>query len=292
VLVIKPDSPRFLLVPEQRRQLDTFAALTAIALERVHYVAVAQQALLHMETERLRNSLLSALSHDLRTPLAGLVGLAETLTMSRPPLGETQLDTAHAIVAEARRMSAMVNNLLDMARIESGEVTLRKQWQPIEEVVGSAIAAARPALAGRTVETAIDPSLPLVEFDAVMIERVLYNLLENAGKYTPRGARVRIAATVSGGQMAVTVSDNGPGISKGQESSIFEKFTRGSRESATPGVGLGLAISRAIVEAHGGRIWAGNLPEGGASFSFTLPLGSPPSITDAVPLQDAVAKTA
>ena len=131
VLVIKPDNPRILLVPEQRRHLDTFAALTAIALERVHYVEIAQQALINMESERLRNSLLSALSHDLRTPLAALVGLAESLTMTRPALSGAQHETAQAIADEARRMGALVNNLLEMARIESGEVKLRRQWQSL-----------------------------------------------------------------------------------------------------------------------------------------------------------------
>ena len=283
VLAIRPQSRRLLRIPEQRRQLDTFAALAAIALERVHYVEVAQQALLRIESERLRNSLLSALSHDLRTPLAALVGLAESLALTRPALSDTQLESAQAIADEARRMNALVNNLLDMARIQSGAVKLRREWQPFEEVVGSALKAAHLPLQRRRVETALDPGLPLVEFDALLIERVLYNLLENAGKYAPEDTLIRLAATVSGDDLLVTISDNGPGLPKGQEESIFEKFTRGARESATPGVGLGLAISRAILEAHHGRIWAENNPGGGARFCFTLPLGTPPS----APLEDA-----
>ena len=278
VLVLRPRNRRVLLVPEQRRHLDTFAALTAIALERVHYVEVAQQALIHMESERLRNSLLSALSHDLRTPLAALVGLAESLAITRPPLSDAQRDTAQAIADEARRMSALVNNLLEMARIESGEVKLRREWQPLEEVVGGALKAARPALAAHPVEVTLARDLPLVEIDATLIERVLYNLLENAGKYTPPGTVVTLAAGVVDGELEVSVSDTGPGIPKGQEESIFEKFTRGARESATPGVGLGLAISRGIVEAHHGRIGAANIPGGGARFTFTLPLGTPPGV--------------
>ena len=277
VLAIRPQSRRLLLVPEQKRQLDTFAALAAIALERVHYVEVAQQALLRMESERLRNSLLAALSHDLRTPLAALVGLAESLTLTKPALSGPQLESAQAIADEAHRMSALVNNLLDMARIQSGEVKLRREWQPFEEVVGSALKAATLPLARHRVETDLDPDLPLVEFDATLIERVLYNLLENAGKYTPDGTLIRLAATVSGDNLQVTISDNGPGLPKGQEESIFEKFTRGTRESTTPGVGLGLAISRAIIEAHDGRIWAEDNPGGGARFCFTLPLGTPPA---------------
>ncbi|MFO1317512.1 MAG: two-component system sensor histidine kinase KdpD [Burkholderiales bacterium] len=276
VLVIRPASPRQLLVPEQRRHLDTFAALTAIALERVHYVEIAQQALLHMESERLRNSLLSALSHDLRTPLAALVGLAESLALTRPGLSADQLETAQAIADEARRMSALVGNLLEMARIESGEVKLRRRWQPFQEVVGSALKAARPALGGRRIDVRVPGDLPLVEFDATLVERVLYNLLENAGKYTPPDTPVTVAAEVAAGDLVVSVRDQGPGIPKGQEEAIFEKFTRGARESPTPGVGLGLAISRAIVQAHGGTIRARNEPAGGACFEFTLPLGTPP----------------
>jgi two-component system sensor histidine kinase KdpD len=283
VLVIKPDNSRLLLVPEQRRHLDTFAALTAIALERVHYVEVAQQALIHMESERLRNSLLSALSHDLRTPLAALVGLAESLTMSRPELPGEQLETAHAIAEEARRMGALVSNLLEMARIESGEVKLRRQWHPFEEVVGSALKAARPALTRHRVEVKLARDLPLVEFDAALIERVLYNLIENACKYTPPDTLITLEGEVRGSDLLVSVSDTGPGIPKGQEEAIFEKFTRGSRESSTPGVGLGLAISRAIVEAHHGRIAVENRPTGGARFTFTLPLGTPPTVPDTEP---------
>ncbi len=276
VLVIKPANPRLLLVPEQRRHLDTFAALTAIALERVHYVEVAQQALINMESERLRNSLLSALSHDLRTPLAALVGLAESLVLTKPPLSPEQLESANAIAEEARRMGALVSNLLEMARIESGEVKLRSHWHPFEEVVGSALKAAHPALANHRVMLNLARDLPLVEFDATLIERVLYNLIENACKYTPPGSTVTVAADVAGGNLVVSVSDDGSGIPSGQEEAIFEKFTRGTRESTTPGVGLGLAISRAIVEAHGGRISASNGPAGGARFTFTLPLGTPP----------------
>ena len=277
VLAVKAGNRRTLMIPEQRRHLDTFAVLVAIALERVHYVDVAQHALLTMESERLRNSLLAALSHDLRTPLASLVGLAEWLEMTKPELAGVQRDTARAIAEQARRMSALVNNLLDMARIQSGDVKLRREWQSVEEVVGSALKGAQPALASHHVEVDLPRDLPLVEFDATLIERVLYNLLENAGKYTPPGTVIGIAAQASGDQLLVTVSDNGPGIPAGHREAIFEKFTRGSRESATPGVGLGLAISRAIVEAHHGKIWAENSPGGGARFCFTLPLGTPPT---------------
>ena len=278
VLALRPDDPRFLLVPEQRRQLETFAALTAIALERVHYVDVAQSATVQMESERLRNSLLAALSHDLRTPLAGLVGLAETLAMTGSVLSSAQKEIAEGIRTSAMRMSAQVNNLLDMARIESGDVRLRREWNSIEEIVGSALRLTRPLLLPRHVLTDVPANLPLVECDAVLIERVLVNLLENAAKYTPTTARVLVAARVDGQEMCVAVEDDGPGIRPGKETEIFEKFTRGQRESAISGVGLGLAICKAIVEAHGGSIFVAPGRTSGARFTFTLPIGEPPPV--------------
>jgi len=175
-------------------------------------------------------------------------------------------------------MSALVNNLLDMARLESGEVRLNRQWQPLEEVVGSAIKSREHLLATRNVTIDLPKDLPLVEFDAVLIERVLCNLLENAAKYTPAQSEIRIGAQTRGTEIQVSVTDNGPGLAPGSEETIFEKFTRGERESATPGVGLGLAISRAIVEAHRGRIWAENDAAGGARFIFALPVGTPPEM--------------
>jgi two-component system sensor histidine kinase KdpD len=277
VLAVKANNRRLLRIPEQRQLLDTFAALIAIALERVHYVSLAQDALLKMESERLRNSLLAALSHDLRTPLTVLVGLADSLTLTPPTLSAGQLETAAAIQDEARRMSTLVSNLLDMARIESGEVTLNLQWQPLEEVVGASLAAMRGILQAHHVEVHLAPDLPLVRFDAMLIERVLVNLLENAAKYTPPGSTIQLTGEVSGDRLNVTVSDNGPGLMPGREEAVFQKFTRGERESATPGVGLGLAICRAIVEAHKGRITAAARRNGGASFTFTLPLGIPPA---------------
>lgn len=280
VLAIQPENRRWILIPEQRQQLDTFAALAAIALERVHYIEVAQDALVRMESERLRNSLLSALSHDLRTPLTSLIGLSESLTMSKPPLTSSQQELAQALHDEARRMGNLVSNLLDMARIQSGEVKLNLQWLQFEEVVGSALRASQSAIAHHEIKTRLAPDLPLVRFDAVLIERVLCNLIENAAKYTPAGSRIVIAAEISGRFLEVSVYDNGPGLPVGQEEAIFDKFTRGERESATPGVGLGLAICRAIVEAHQGTIRAAHSPDDGACINFTLPLGTPPAMPD------------
>ncbi|HEY2780353.1 MAG TPA: two-component system sensor histidine kinase KdpD [Steroidobacteraceae bacterium] len=281
VLAVKAHNRRLLRIPEQRQLLDTFAALIAIALERVHYVGIAQDALLKMESERLRNSLLAALSHDLRTPLTVLIGLAESLALTVPKLSNAQLESAQAIQDEARRMSTMVGNLLDMARIESGEVKLNLQWQPLEEVVGATLDATRTMLQRHTVVVQLPRDLPLIKFDAVLIERVLVNLLENVSKYTPPGSTVTLSAQVIGDLLSVSVSDNGPGLPPGREEAVFQKFTRGERESATPGVGLGLAICRAIIESHHGRISAAPRPGGGAVFTFTLPLGRPPSALEA-----------
>ncbi|MDQ2820201.1 MAG: DUF4118 domain-containing protein [Pseudomonadota bacterium] len=282
ILAIAPDQARWLLIPEQRQQLDTFAALAAIALERVHYIDVAQNALVNMETERLRNSLLAALSHDLRTPLTTLVGVSESLASSRPALAPGQLDMARDLHDEALRMSALVSNLLDMARIQSGEVTFNLQWHDLEEVVGSALRICARQLQAHHVVTQLAPGLPLLLFDAVLIERVLCNLLENAGKYTPPGSTIVIAAQPFGAWVNVTVYDDGPGLPPGKEDVLFEKFTRGERESAKPGVGLGLAICRAIIEAHGGTIRTCPSPGGGAGFVFALPRGTPPEAVPAL----------
>jgi two-component system sensor histidine kinase KdpD len=277
VLAIAPEHQRWILIPEQRKQLDTFAALAAIALERVHYIEVAQNALVSMESERLRNSLLSALSHDLRTPLTLLVGLSESLVRANPPLSQALHNTAQVLHNEALRMSALVGNLLDMARIQSGEVKLNMQWQAPEEVIGSALNICTAQLREHIVRTSIAPDMPLVRFDAVLIERVLCNLLENAAKYTPAWSRIDVSASIHGAWVNLMVSDDGPGVPHGLEEAIFEKFTRGERESAKPGVGLGLAICRAIVEAHGGKISSGRSDMGGALFVVSLPLGHPPA---------------
>ena len=180
------------------------------------------------------------------------------------------------IRASALRMNALVTNLLDMARLESGAVQLNRQWLPLEEVVGSALASCAPVLAGRPLRTRLADDLPLLHVDAVLFERVLVNLLENAAKFTPPGSAIEIAAVVEEDQLRITVDDEGPGLPPGREEAIFEKFERGRKESATPGVGLGLAICRAIVQAHGGRIRGQTRPGGGARFSAWRPRGQPP----------------
>lgn len=266
--------------PEQQQLLETGASLVAIALERVHYLQVAQEVQLQMESERLRNSLLGALSHDLRTPLTALVGLADSLVLAgHLPPDEEEL--AQAIREEALRTSALVNNLLDMARLQSGPVTLRKEWQPLEEVVGAALQARAAQLSQHHVQVELDPDLPLLELDAVLMERVFCNLLENAAKYTPPGSTLAIRAgrdPQHDDLVCIQVSDNGPGLPPGREQQLFEKFTRGKDESAISGIGLGLAIVRSIVEAHQGQIQAENQAGGGACFSIRLPVGHPPAL--------------
>ena len=253
------------------------ASIVGQALERVHYVEVAQNALVHIESERLRNSLLSALSHDLRTPLAVVYGLADTLA-SLPDLTPQGLEMAAALRQESQRINAMVNNLLDMARLQSGAVRLRREWLPVDEVLGAALRAMHSELAGHRVQTRMASGLPLVEIDAVLIERVLANLLENASKYTPQGSLIEVTAEVKEGELRLTVADDGPGLPVGREEALFEKFTRAKNESSIPGVGLGLAICRSILAAHGGRIWAERSALGGAAFVLTLPLGKPPAL--------------
>jgi two-component system sensor histidine kinase KdpD len=291
VLALQPGQARWLLIPEQVQQLETLARQIAIALERVHYVEVAQSAVVQMESERLRNTLLAAMSHDVRTPLTALIGQAETLEQ-QGPLSAGQRATVLSMGQEARELSALVGNLLDMARLESGQVQLHRDWQSVEEVVGSAIRAARHGLGRLQVQTDLPRDLPLVEFDATLMERVLVNLLENASKYgispaTPSAAKdhpdIRVSARATASSLELTVRDFGPGLpaaSKGQENSLFDKFTRGQSESSTRGVGLGLAICKAVIEAHRGKISAANAAGGGAEFSISLPRTDPPQALD------------
>ena len=279
ILVIDAPSSTRLKSPEQRRLLDTFARLLAISLERIHYVSVAQSSTVQIESERLRNSLLSAISHDLRTPLTALVGLTDALEMLDAPLTPEQKEIAVLLREKALKMSSQVSNLLDMARLQSGTVQLNKQWFLIEEAIGAAIKAVESASEGRHVTVTLPPDLPLLNFDAVLIERVFINLLENAYKYTPKNSSVSIGASVaSPHSVEIWVQDNGPGLPRGKEEDIFRKFERGNKEGTISGVGLGLTICRAIIEAHGGKITGKTMEGGGARFTFSLPRGNPPKI--------------
>ncbi|RQR82082.1 MULTISPECIES: sensor histidine kinase [unclassified Burkholderia] len=298
VLAVASREPRELEVPEQQRMLDAFAAQIALALERVHYVEIARDALVNMESERLRNSLLSAISHDLRTPLTTIVGFSSMLANGRAAaqdgdaaaaerFAQREGELVDAIHDEALRMTGIVTNLLDMARLQAGSLQLKRQWSLLEETVGAALAACKRVLARHPARVSLPADLPLLQMDAVLMERLFTNLFENAAKYTPADAPIDIGAerVTDDGQpfVRVHVDDHGPGLPAGMETRIFDKFTRGEKESATPGIGLGLAICRAIVEAHGGRIGALNrtAPDGrvtGARFWFTLPVDTPPAV--------------
>jgi two-component system sensor histidine kinase KdpD len=278
ILAISPKRSAWILSPEQQRFLETSATLIAIALERVHFITVAQNALLQMESELLRNSLLSALSHDLKTPLTVLAGLADSLSLAGPPLPKAQADIAESIREEALRTSALVSNLLDMARLQTGNVKPAHEWQPLEEVIGVALQSRANSLANHSIHVDLPANLPLLEFDTLLMERVFCNLLENAAKYTPAGSKIIISARQNGNWVDISVADNGPGLPPGKEEVLFEKFTRGKGESTVAGVGLGLSIVRAIVEAHHGTVRAQNRPEGGARFTIRLPVGTPPVV--------------
>ncbi|WP_395703983.1 two-component system sensor histidine kinase KdpD [Aquabacterium sp.] len=279
VLAIEPQQAERLAGPEQRRVLDTCASLLAISLERIHYVEVAQSTTVQMESERLRNSLLAAISHDLRTPLAALVGMADEMGLSAPP-GSRQAEIAQAMREASRRMNSLVVNLLDMARLQSGQVALNRQWLPLEEAVGGALRALTGSIDPQRVKVQLPAELPLLHVDPVLFERVLCNLLENAVKYTPAGSAIEIGATVVDDSVRIVIDDHGPGLPRHREEAIFQMFERGRKESATPGVGLGLAICRAIVEAHGGHIRGETRPSGGARFMIELPRGEPPAIDE------------
>jgi two-component system sensor histidine kinase KdpD len=276
VLGVRPADIHVLDAPDQLHQLETFANQTALAIERAQLAEEAQQAEVRIETERLRNSLLSSVSHDLRTPLATITGAASTMLESRSRLDDgTRQELLESIREEADRLNRLVQNLLEMTRLESGALQLRKEWHPLEEVIGAALNRLGKRLADRRVDTNLPPDLPLVPIDDVLVEQVLVNLLDNAIKYTPSGSPIRIMATATDEALTVEISDHGPGLPRGDEDKVFEKFYRGLPTGGR-GVGLGLAICQGIVKAHGGHIWAQNLPEGGVAFLFTLPRGDTP----------------
>jgi two-component system, OmpR family, sensor histidine kinase KdpD len=278
VVGVRPAEPHALESPEQLHQLETFANQTALALERAHLAEEAQQTQLRMETERLRSSLLSSVSHDLRTPLASITGAASSLLQDAALDASTRHELVETIREESDRLSRLVHNLLQMTRLESGAVHVVKDWHPLEEVVGAALGRLSTELQGREVITRVPKDLPLVPIDDVLIEQVLINLLDNAVKYTPDGSPIEVAARADGDEVTVEIADRGSGLASGEEKLVFEKFYRGHSATAR-GAGLGLAICQGFVNAHGGRIWAENRPEGGAAFRFTIPLtGKPPEI--------------
>jgi two-component system sensor histidine kinase KdpD len=263
----------------QRSMLEALAHQVAGALERTALAEEAKQTELRARTEELRNALLSSVSHDLRTPLATIMGSASTLLDDHGGLATAQRsDLARAIYEEAERLNRLVTNLLAMTRVESKDLALRKEWVPLEEIVGAALERLGARAAGRTIRSVIPEDLPPVSVDPVLIEQVFLNLLENAVRYTPVGTPIEIDARLETDAVRIEVKDSGPGLPPGSEERVFEKFFRAPGAPAG-GSGLGLAICRGVVVAHGGTISAGNRPEGGASFRFTLPAsGRPPAV--------------
>lgn len=284
VLGILPRDPDRLRDAEERRFLEAFVAHLGVAVERTRLAAEAERVRLASERERLRNALLSSVSHDLRTPLGAIEGAASTLLGFGGALDEaTRRELLQTVHEEARRLGRRVANLLDMTRLESGSITLNLEWQPLEEVVGTTLAETEEVLAGRVVTTDLPQSLPPVPIDAELVGQVFVNLLENAAKYAPPGTPLHVAARAEDGAVVVSVTDEGPGVPPGQEQAVFTRFHRGAPERGPGGVGLGLAICRAIVEAHGGTIRCANRREGGAEFSFRLPTSGGPRLPAAEP---------
>ena len=256
---------------EQVQLLDVLANQTAMVIERLRSREAAESARMAMETEQMRSSLLSAVSHDLRTPLASITGAASTLRDQGDKLDtETRRDLLDSIAEEAERLGRLVSNLLDMTRLESG-VELRRDYYPLEEIVGAVLQRMERRLARREVVTSLPENLPLVYGDDVLLGQLVVNLLENAAKYTPEDAPIEIVAETTNDAIVLEIRDRGAGLEPGDQQRIFDKFYRGHSEGVR-GVGLGLAICRAITEAHQGTIEAVNRTGGGAAFVVRIPV--------------------
>lgn len=274
--------PRFTLNVSDVQYLFTFAVMFATAMIisdltiRLREEAEAarqgelrtRKAEWDAETERVRSSLLSSVSHDFRTPLAAIVGSAGTLLTKEEILKNSGFrELLENIQTEGERLSRLVQNLLEVARLES--VRARKELYPLEEVVGSALDRTKKTMTGRNVQVAIPENLPLIPMDAVLMEQALINLLENGNRHTPKGSPLELSAWVDGDHVTIEIADQGPGLSAEDLAHAFDKFYH---NPSSEGAGLGLAICRAILSAHGGRITAGNRPGGGAMFRLMLPL--------------------
>ena len=260
--------------PDQVRLLETCGSLIALSIERDRSVIKAHEVQLQVQAEQLRNSLLSSVSHDLRTPLATIAGSAASLI---DHCRDEERDLLQSIVDESDRLTRLVENLLDMARLDSGTVSLNRQWHVLEEIVGVALDDVKRELRNYQIKVTIPSDFPLLKVDDFLMERVFVNLLENASRYTPAGSEIEITATANSRQAEIRVADNGPGLPSGSEEKIFDKFLRGSMVAPDGhrGVGLGLAICRAVIEALGGKITARNRPQGGAEFIVSLPRDEP-----------------
>jgi two-component system, OmpR family, sensor histidine kinase KdpD len=276
VLAVLPSNPRRVLLPEQRHLLETFAGQIGIALERARFAESAEAARVAGERESLRNTLLASISHDLRTPLAVMAGAGSTLAEHGDALDEqTRKSLARSIETKAREMSEVISNVLDLMRFESGETVLNRKWESLDDLVGASLHRVEERLARHPVELRLPGDLASVYVDASLIVQVFTNLFDNAAKYTPPDTRICVSAVADASFLRVTVDDDGPGLPPGDPSRLFDKFQRGGEEGTIVGVGLGLAICRAIIHAHGGAIGARNRQGGGARFEFTLPTNGP-----------------
>ncbi|HEX9188453.1 MAG TPA: DUF4118 domain-containing protein, partial [Vicinamibacteria bacterium] len=279
VLGLRPDPALLPLRPDQVDLLEALTRQAASGLERARLADDAEQARVEVEAERLRSTLLSSVSHDLRTPLATITGAASSLVQDASLGDASRRELQEAIYEEAVRLNRLVTNLLDMTRLESGSLQLNRDWHSLEELVGSALARLEPALKGRTVRVQVPSDLPLVPADGTLVEQALVNLLENAAKYAAPPAAIEVSARAKEGAVEVEVADEGPGLPAGAEERVFEKFYRA--EPTRRGFGLGLPICRAIATAHGGAVRAEGRSPRGARFVLTLPLGeAPPAATE------------
>jgi len=265
--------------------LFTFAILLAVALiisalmERGRRHIEAQTSLsIAAESERVRSTLLASISHDLRTPLAVIAGASSSLAEEGDKLKpEERKALAQSVYGQARDMSELVAKVLQMTRLDTGFIELRSDWTSVAEITGSVLARLEERLANHLLVVDIPTDLPLVRADAILVEQAMANLVENAARHTPAGTVVRVSAQHHGNELIISVEDRGPGIAEGNLEQVFEKFHRGSGEHVGTGVGLGLAICRAVVGLHGGRVWVERPPTGGAAFRFTLPVGKAPT---------------
>jgi two-component system sensor histidine kinase KdpD len=280
VLSVQPSDAMRITGPDRLQMLQAFANQTAVALEREQFAEQAERARVDAEAERARNALLSSVSHDLRTPLAVITGAATGLRDAGEGMGgATRRELAETIADEARRLNRLVGNLLDMTRLESGALAIRREWHSVEEVIGGAIERVGRHAPGREIRFDCDPALPLVALDDVLFGQAITHLLENALQYAPAEMPVEVTATRAGDALRVEVADRGPGFAPGEEERVFEKFYRGTGGAGRRGTGLGLAICRGIVEAHGGSASASRRPGGGAVIRLEVPLGGePPAI--------------
>jgi two-component system sensor histidine kinase KdpD len=288
VLGIDRDEPGPLLTPDGRRLLDALADQAAVAIERITLVEDIDRARVTAETERLRAALLTSVSHDLRTPLASIIGSLTSLRSYGKSFDEAARQELMATIqAEAERLNRFIGNLLDMTRLESGAIEIKPEPADFGEIVGTALQRAAKLLAEHRVEIDIAPELPMLRVDYLLLEQTLFNLLDNAAKYAPAGTAVRISARPDGHVVIIEVSDQGPGIPATDVERIFDKFYRVQAEDRQrAGTGLGLAICRGFVAALGGTITAGNRRDGGgAVFAIRLP-----ALVAETPAASAVAK--